>query len=51
MDIKCQFEYTGLSKAKLSSLWQLLKDSHNPTSCIYIYTQKTWSPTEAAGPI
>ena len=23
----------------------------NPTSCIYMYTQKTWSHTKAAAPI
>jgi len=51
MEIKCQFEYSGLTKAKLSCLWQLLKDSHNPTSCIYMYTQKTSSRTKAAAPI
>ena len=33
-------KHSGLSKAKLSCLWQPLKDSHNPTPCIYMKTQK-----------
>jgi len=40
MEIKCQFEYSGLGKAKLSCLWQLLKDNHNRIPCIYMLTQK-----------